>query len=110
MEKRQAIHERSGIVDGSPGIQQDTCGHACSRDGHVRSCERDMRDVTFCHGISGSLKLLGTTRHYRQGNLRAISGISSDLQLCVVYVPLYFKTLSISTLRAASIYAIYMLL
>eukprot|EP00954_Amorphochlora_amoebiformis_P008358 649128-Amorphochlora_amoeboformis.AAC.1 len=40
--------------------------------------------------------LSGTTRYYRQGNLWAISGISSDLQLSVVFVRLpYFNTLSI---------------
>eukprot|EP00954_Amorphochlora_amoebiformis_P009159 713191-Amorphochlora_amoeboformis.AAC.1 len=42
-------------------------------------------------------------KYYRQDNLRAISGISTDLQLSVVYVRLYFNTLSISTLRDASI-------
>eukprot|EP00954_Amorphochlora_amoebiformis_P021171 1344582-Amorphochlora_amoeboformis.AAC.1 len=35
-------------------------------------------DVTLCHGIIGSLVLPGTNRYYRQGNLRAISGISRD--------------------------------
>eukprot|EP00954_Amorphochlora_amoebiformis_P007347 570307-Amorphochlora_amoeboformis.AAC.1 len=47
------------------------------------------REVTLCHGISGSPVLPGTTRHYRQGNPRAISGISSDLQLSIAYVRPY---------------------
>eukprot|EP00954_Amorphochlora_amoebiformis_P007581 588315-Amorphochlora_amoeboformis.AAC.1 len=44
-------------------IQQHTYGYACSRDSQVTSCERERRDVTFCHGIS-RITVLSGTRHY----------------------------------------------
>eukprot|EP00954_Amorphochlora_amoebiformis_P026191 1377841-Amorphochlora_amoeboformis.AAC.1 len=45
----------------------DTYGHACSRDGHAWSCERD--GVTSCY-----VTVYLEARYYRPGNLRAISG------------------------------------
>eukprot|EP00954_Amorphochlora_amoebiformis_P020956 1343102-Amorphochlora_amoeboformis.AAC.1 len=51
-----------------------------------------LRDVTFCHDIFGIPALPGTTGNYpalpgssRPGNLRAISGISNDLQRAYDY-------------------------
>eukprot|EP00954_Amorphochlora_amoebiformis_P028937 1392423-Amorphochlora_amoeboformis.AAC.1 len=55
-----------------------TYGLACSRDGHVKSCERDMAG---CHVLLRYLE----ARYYRvfypalSGNLRAIFGMSSNL-------------------------------
>eukprot|EP00954_Amorphochlora_amoebiformis_P010692 834046-Amorphochlora_amoeboformis.AAC.1 len=61
--------------------------------GHMRSCERDMAWLHVLSryiwkpGTNGCYPALpDTTRYYRQANLRAIAGISSDLQLSVVYV------------------------
>eukprot|EP00954_Amorphochlora_amoebiformis_P003814 296372-Amorphochlora_amoeboformis.AAC.1 len=49
-----------------------------------------------------------TVAYYRMRRSPRISGISSDLR-AVVYVRLYFNTLSISTLRTASAHAIYII-
>eukprot|EP00954_Amorphochlora_amoebiformis_P014877 1163759-Amorphochlora_amoeboformis.AAC.1 len=58
----------------------DRCDRVFSIPGHVRSCERRLV-------LPGATD---TTRYYPvlpARHLRAISGISSDLQLSGVYVP-----------------------
>eukprot|EP00954_Amorphochlora_amoebiformis_P024866 1369318-Amorphochlora_amoeboformis.AAC.1 len=82
------------------------CTRSCVlSDDPVRSCERDMA-VT-----SRSVTIYLEARYYQQGNgnLRAISGIQPSPAICSIRTVI-LNTLSISTLRAACIYAIYMLL
>eukprot|EP00954_Amorphochlora_amoebiformis_P004959 389933-Amorphochlora_amoeboformis.AAC.1 len=89
----------------------------CARDGHVRSCERDMARR---HVASRYIWNPGTTGYYpaqpcTTGKVTSEQSpgspaISSELQLSVIYVRLNFNTLSMSTLRATSNSVIYLLL
>eukprot|EP00954_Amorphochlora_amoebiformis_P022800 1355832-Amorphochlora_amoeboformis.AAC.1 len=90
------------VANGSPGL------------GPIEASSRSVtwHDATSCHLIlrspvtSGYYRLLpGTASYYWMRQSPRIPGISSDLQLSLVYVRLCFNTLSISTLRTASAYA-----